>query len=166
MKCESLAQNFPYSAVLTTNCLRVRGRSQIARTRALFDRFSAMSEHYVRNVGVEGSNPFCSTPQSIDPRTSRRIARNQRMRARFAITHGLGEYLCRPKLAESGETYPGAILLGRRIIATDSPAQIIALDLPFLVAGWEGGTTNEISQNRPDSLVPRSMRRVQLPGCL
>jgi hypothetical protein len=25
-----------------------------------------LGEHYVRNVGVEGSNPFCSTIQSLD----------------------------------------------------------------------------------------------------
>ena len=26
-------------------------------------------EHYVRNVGVEGSNPFCSTKLCMDPET-------------------------------------------------------------------------------------------------
>jgi len=41
--------------------------------------------------------------------------------ARFAIARGPGERLGRTKSAESGKTYPGAILLGPRIIAVDSP---------------------------------------------
>ena len=43
------------------------------------------------------------------------------MCARFAIAHRPGERLGRRKSAESGKTYPGAILLGPRIIAVDSP---------------------------------------------
>src|SRR4029077_16063498 len=33
-------------------------------------------KHHVRNVGVEGSNPFCSTIRSPSSRTFQRIARN------------------------------------------------------------------------------------------
>jgi hypothetical protein len=43
--------------------------------------------------------------------------------ARFAIARGPGERINRSKSAESGQTYPGAILLGPWIIAEDSPVQ-------------------------------------------
>ena len=59
--------------------------------------------------------------QSPGFRTSRRINRNPRICARFAHMCGPGEYLCQPKLVESGETYPGALLLGPWIIALHSP---------------------------------------------
>jgi hypothetical protein len=72
--------------------------------------------------GVESSNPFCSTPQSLGIRTSRRIPRNPRPCARFPIMHGPGERPRRPEFAESSETYPGAIWLGPWIIAVNSPA--------------------------------------------
>jgi hypothetical protein len=63
--------------------------------------------------------------------------------ARFALMRGPRECSLERRSPESGETYPSAIYLGLRIIAIDSPARIIALDLPFhLVAGWQGGTTN------------------------
>jgi hypothetical protein len=73
-------------------------------------------------TGTEGSNPSLSTPQSPGLRTSRRIDRNLRVCARFALMRGPGEYLYRLKLAESGETYPGPILPGPRIIAIHSRA--------------------------------------------
>jgi hypothetical protein len=82
-----------------------------------------------RRRGAEGSNPLCSTPQSPRFRTSRRIAQNLRVCALFAHMCGPGESLCRPELAESGESYPGAILLGPRIIAIDSPADLPAQNL-------------------------------------
>jgi hypothetical protein len=53
---------------------------------------------------------------------SRRIDRNQRVCARFTITHGPGERPRGVESAESAETYPGAIWAGPRIIAVDSPA--------------------------------------------
>jgi hypothetical protein len=66
-----------------------------------------------------------------------------RVCARFALMRGPGECSLERRSPELGETYPSAIYLGPRIIAIDSPARIIALDLPFhLVAGWQGGTTN------------------------
>src|SRR5208282_6688937 len=79
-------------------------------------------EHYVRNVGVEGSNPFCSTFQSPDFWRCQRIAQNRRVCARFSIARGPGERLGRRKSAESAKSYPGAILLGPWIIAVNSPA--------------------------------------------
>ena len=51
---------------------------------------------------------------------TRRIDRNQRGCARFAIVHGPGERLRGGESAESGKTYPGAILPGSWIIALDS----------------------------------------------
>jgi len=68
--------------------------------------------------------------ESVTPRitgysgfwTSRRIDRNRRVCARFAIAYGPRECLRRRESAESGKTYPGAILLGPRNIALDSPA--------------------------------------------
>ena len=83
-------------------------------------------------MGVEGSNPFCSTPQSLDFRTSQRIARNARVCARFAIMDGPGERLGRRKSAESRKTYPGANLLGPRIIASHSPSILRATDLQII----------------------------------
>jgi hypothetical protein len=80
-----------------------------------------LGEHYVRNVGVEGSNPFCSTIHSLGFRTSQRIARNPRLCAQFVIARGPGERRRRRESPESGKTYPGAIWLGPRIIAVDSP---------------------------------------------
>ena len=44
---------------------------------------------------------------------------------RFAITRGPGERLGRRKSAESGKTYPGAILPGPRIIAVNSQSLFI-----------------------------------------
>ena len=32
-----------------------------------FGAVAQLVEHYVRNVGVEGSNPFCSTKLCMDP---------------------------------------------------------------------------------------------------
>ena len=72
--------------------------------------------------GAASSNPFCSTIQSFSFRTSRRIARNPRVCARFAIMHGPRERPRRPESAESSKTYPGAIWLGPWIIAVNSPA--------------------------------------------
>ena len=34
-----------------------------------FGAVAQLVEHYVRNVGVEGSNPFCSTKLCTDPET-------------------------------------------------------------------------------------------------
>jgi hypothetical protein len=42
-----------------------------------------------------GADPFCSTIQSVSFRTYRRIARNPRVCARFAMKHGPGEGLRR-----------------------------------------------------------------------
>jgi hypothetical protein len=75
-----------------------------------------------RRRGAEGSNPLCSTFQSLGFRTSRRIDRKARVRARFAIARGPRERLGRHKSAESSKTYPGPILLGPHIIAIHSPA--------------------------------------------
>ncbi len=61
--------------------------------------------------GTEGSNPSRSTIQSLGFRTFRRIARNPRVRARFAIMDGPRERLGR-QWPEIGQTYPGTILLG------------------------------------------------------
>jgi hypothetical protein len=68
------------------------------------------------DVGVEGSNPLCSTIQSLSFRTSRRIDRNPRVCARFAIIHGPREPPRRPESAESSKTYPGAIWLPRNSV--------------------------------------------------
>ena len=46
-------------------------------------------------VGAGGSNPLCSTIQSLSFRTSRIIDRNPRVCARFAIGSGPGERLRR-----------------------------------------------------------------------
>jgi hypothetical protein len=72
--------------------------------------------------GSGGSNPPLSTIQSLSFRTSRRIDRNPRVCARFAIMHGPRERPRRPESAESSKTYPGAIWLGPWIIAVNSPA--------------------------------------------
>ena len=82
-----------------------------------------LGEHNVRNVGVEGSNPFCSTFQSPDFRRCWRIARKARVCARFSIAREPGERLGRRKSAESAKTYPGAILLGPWKFAVNSPSQ-------------------------------------------
>jgi len=55
--------------------------------------------------------------------------------ARFAIARGPGERLGRRKAAESGKTYPGAILLGPWIIAADSPADLNPANLAIWVKG-------------------------------
>ena len=47
------------------------------------------------------------------------------MCARFAITRGPGERVGRRRPAESGKTYLGAIYLGPRIIAKDSPEDMV-----------------------------------------
>ena len=73
-----------------------------------------LGEHYVRNVGVEGSNPFCSTIQSHGIRTSRRIARNPRPCARFAIVRGRRERLSPPNRNP---------LSARNLTATTLPSQ-------------------------------------------
>ena len=49
--------------------------------------------------GLDGSNPPLSTIQSTSFRTSRRIDRNSRARARFAMKHGPGE---RPRRVLNG----------------------------------------------------------------
>jgi len=49
-----------------------------------------------------------------------RIDRNSRVCARFEIKRGPGERLRQRRSRESGETYPGAIYLGPRVIALDS----------------------------------------------
>ena len=60
----------------------------------------------------DSSNPLSSTFQPPNFRRCRRIARNPRVCARFAITHGPGERLRRRESPEYGKSYPGGILLG------------------------------------------------------
>ena len=91
--------------------------------------------------GAESSNPVRSTPQSLDFRTCRRIARKARVCARIAIAHGPGERALPLKLPESGKTYPGAILLGPRILALDS----------LLVSGERSVTRENSSLSDPVS---------------
>ncbi len=52
----------------------------------------------------------------------RRIARNPRRCARFAIVRAPGEHPRRHESAESTKPYPGATRLGPWIIAVNSPA--------------------------------------------
>jgi hypothetical protein len=82
--------------------------------------------------GAESSNPFCSTIQSLDFRTSGRIARNPRVCARFAIARGPGERLRRRQLQDFGKTYPRAIYLGPSAASwsADSAVQAPARDSP------------------------------------
>src|ERR1700682_6112730 len=70
-----------------------------------------LGEHYVRNVGVEGSNPFCSTIQSLAYRTFQRIARNPRVCARFAFACGSRERRRGRKSAKFRESSLRAISL-------------------------------------------------------
>ena len=72
-----------------------------------------------------------STLQSPGFRTSRRIDRNLRVCARFAIIRGPGERLRPRESGEFGKTYPGAICLGPRIIAEDSPVIFTAASRQF-----------------------------------
>jgi hypothetical protein len=105
---------------------RMRGDDPLASSAALiFGKFIAKSAGNFAmkwRSRVDGSNPLCSSIQSVGFRPSRRIARNQRVCARFAITRGPGERLRRRESPESGKTYPGAILLGPWIITMDSPS--------------------------------------------
>ena len=73
-------------------------------------------------MGVASSNPFCSTIQSLGPRTSRRIARKARVCARFAIRHGPKERLFLADSREAPNSSLGAIYLGPRSIAIDLTA--------------------------------------------
>jgi hypothetical protein len=94
---------------------------------------------------VGGSNPLCSTIQSVSFRTYRRIARNPRVCARFAIMHGPGERPRQLESVESSKTYPGAIWLGPWIIALNSPAHgtrrtglmkvVVSVELPGFARG-------------------------------
>ncbi len=59
-------------------------------------------------------HPVSRFPDIAENRSKSRVCE------RFAHMCGPGESLCRSELAESGETYPGAILLGPRTIALDS----------------------------------------------
>jgi hypothetical protein len=69
-------------------------------------------------VGIEGSNPLRSTPQSPRFRTSRRIARNPRVCARFrARTRRIS---LSAKIGRIWRNLSGGDLLGPRIIAFDS----------------------------------------------
>ena len=69
--------------------------------------------------GGGGSNPLCSTLQSPRVHTSRRIARNPRVCARFTITHGPGEGLRWRESGRFGKIYPPAILLGPSVTPWD-----------------------------------------------
>jgi hypothetical protein len=73
--------------------------------------------------GTGGSNPPLSTIQSLDFRTSQRIDRNPRVCARFAIERGPGEPLFLRDSSKLGNSSLGAILLGPRIVAFDSPGE-------------------------------------------
>jgi hypothetical protein len=86
-----------------------------------------------------------STIQSFSFRTYRRISRNPRVCARFAIMHGPGERPRQPESVESSKTYPGAIWLGPWIIAVNSPAHgtrrtglmkvVVSVELPGIARG-------------------------------
>jgi len=80
-----------------------------------------LRRHSDSSKSPESSKRLRSTFQSPDFWRCQRIDRNRRVCARFAIARGPGERLGRRKSAESGKTYPGAILLGPWIIAVDSP---------------------------------------------
>ena len=48
-------------------------------------RVAQLGEHYVRNVGVEGSNPFCSATQSVD--LAYNLEKAERSRGRPGFSH-------------------------------------------------------------------------------
>jgi hypothetical protein len=73
--------------------------------------------------GAESSNPVRSTLQSPRRRTSRRIDRNPRVCARFAIERGPRERLYGSDSPKSANSSLGAICLGPRIIAFGSPGR-------------------------------------------
>lgn len=58
-------------------------------------------------MGVESSNPTCSTLQSLRFRTLRRIARESRVYAGFAIESGPGERLLSPRSGGIGRFLSG-----------------------------------------------------------
>jgi hypothetical protein len=61
----------------------------------------------IPDPGVAGSNPACSTIQSVSFRTFRRIARNPRVCARFAIMRGPGEHPRRPEIGRIQQNLSG-----------------------------------------------------------
>ena len=76
---------------------RMRGDNALCSSAALIN--SEYPAKFVGNFamtrrrGAEGSNPLCSTIQSLGFRTRRRIARNQRVCARFELADGTREGL-------------------------------------------------------------------------
>src|SRR5208337_5682569 len=90
--------------------------------------WSSLVARRAHNPEVEGSNPSPATIQSLNFRTSQRIDRNLRVRARFTIAVGHGERVREPKSPESSKPYPGAICLGPTAyvwpshVAASSPA--------------------------------------------
>jgi hypothetical protein len=63
----------------------------------------------IPDPGVAGSNPACSTIQSVSFRTFRRIARNPRVCARFAIMRGPGERPRRPEIGRIQQNLSGRV---------------------------------------------------------
>ena len=84
-----------------------------------FPVFSLMIREFDTESGSQET--ASSTLQSPWFQTPQRIAQNRRVCVRFSIARGPGERLGRRKSAESAKTYPGAILLGPRILALYSP---------------------------------------------
>ncbi len=72
-------------------------------------------------IGTGSSNPPCSTIQSLDFQTSRRIARKPRARARFAISADPESGSKGSDSPESANSSLGAIYLGPPSIAIHSP---------------------------------------------
>jgi hypothetical protein len=78
-------------------------------------------------VGASSSNPLCSTFQSPRFRRCQRIDQDRRVCARSTIVGGPGEHLFRRDSPELANSSLGAICLGPRIIAIDSPEDDFAL---------------------------------------
>ena len=122
-----MAKNHALAAALgEKHSRRTRGDNALSSSAALiFFKLVANSADDFAMKRRSGGRQFKSTllHTSVSRYSDdRRIDRNARVCARFAIALGPGERLGRRKSPESGKTYPGAILLGPRIIAIHSPA--------------------------------------------
>lgn len=70
-----------------------------------------------RPLGVESSNPFCSTGQSGDFRALRRIAENPRQCARLIDELAVGEHIRPHRPSDSDKTYPDSNFLAPPALA-------------------------------------------------
>ena len=113
-------------------CGRIAGEKLSARKDSPELREKDREPHDVfGGVGAGGSNPFCSTIQSVSFGTYRRIARNPRACARFAIALGPRERLGRADWGKYGKSYPGSILMGPWMFARTSHME--AVHEPYLL---------------------------------